>query len=412
MNVRSFLAPVIVAFALLGILFVGVAAVRAQTDSVTIYLFHSETCPHCKKERIFLEDLDKRYDTIQVETFEITGNRENIELFQQVGKELSADISGVPFTVVGREYISGYADDATTGKQIEMAALSALHGYEGTEYVDIVQPFLQGLESEDNFNIKGEVSSDPQVPEYISVPFVGQIETQSVSLPFLTFVVALLDGFNPCAMWVLVFLISMLLGMKSKTRMWVLGSVFILTSAVIYFLFMSAWLNLFLFLGYIIWIRIIVGVFAFGVGAYYLYDYITNPNATCKVTGDPKRKKILERIRETVHEKNFFIALGGIILLAIAVNMIEAVCSAGLPAIYTKVLVMSDLPTWQYYAYLLFYILIFMLDDLIVFVGAMLTFRSFGLDSKYARYSHLIGGIIMLLLGLLLMFRPEWLMFG
>ncbi|MBU1499606.1 hypothetical protein KKE48_01920, partial [Patescibacteria group bacterium] len=125
-----------------------------------------------------------------------------------------------------------------------------------------------------------------------------------------------------------------------------------------------------------------------------------------------KRQKILENLRRIAQKRRFILALGGIILLAIAVNMIELVCSAGLPAIYTKILSLSGLSTWQYYLYLLFYTLIFMLDDLFIFFTAMITLQAVGIQSKYSRFSHLIGGVLMFVIGLLLLLKPEWLMFG
>ena len=105
-------------------------------------------------------------------------------------------------------------------------------------------------------------------------------------------------------------------------------------------------------------------------------------------------------------------ALAGIIALAVAVNLVELLCSAGLPVVFTQILALNNLPTWQYYAYLILYIFIFILDDLIVFILAMLTLKMTGLGNKYARYSHLIGGAVMVIVGLLLIFKPEWLMFG
>ena len=167
-----------------------------------------------------------------------------------------------------------------------------------------------------------------------------------------------------------------------------------------------------MFLGFIIWIRILIGLFALGAGGYYLRDYWINKTAACKVTGDDRKQKVFEKLREITQKPQFFLALGGIILLAIAVNMIELICSAGLPAIYTQILSLSNLPRWQYYLYLVFYILIFMLDDLIVFFTAMITLKATGIQTKYSRYSHLIGGILMLIIGLLLLLKPEWLMFG
>jgi len=213
-------------------------------------------------------------------------------------------------------------------------------------------------------------------------------------------------------MWALLFLISLLLGMKDRRRMWVLGTAFIVTSAIVYFLFMAAWLNFFLFLEYVVWVRLLIGFIALGAGAYNLREYLVYKEGVCKVTSDRKRRKIFESLKEVSQSKEFFMALIGIVLLAFAVNMIELVCSAGLPAIYTHVLSLSNMPTWKYYLYLLIYVFFFMIDDLFVFLVSMKALKSVGIQSKYARYSHLIGGALMLLIGVLLIFKPELLMFG
>ena len=105
-------------------------------------------------------------------------------------------------------------------------------------------------------------------------------------------------------------------------------------------------------------------------------------------------------------------ALVGIIVLAVVVNLVELVCSAGLPAVYTQVLTMTALPTWQYYLYLVFYVSVFMIDDVVVFVGAMVTLRANGMQGKYSRYSHFVGGILMIAIGLLMILAPEILAFG
>jgi len=248
--------------------------------------------------------------------------------------------------------------------------------------------------------------------ESLSIPILGSIQTANLSLPILSVVMGLLDGFNPCAMWTLLFLISLLLGMKDKRRMWILGITFIVTSAFVYFLFLTAWLNFFLILGFVFWVRITIGLIAIGVGIYNLRDYQKNKDGACKVTGDEKRKKTFDRLKDITHQKKFLIALGGIILLAFAVNLVELVCSAGLPAIYTQILSINNLPTGKYYLYILIYIFFFMIDDLIVFTIAMVTLHAVGIESKYSRFSRLVGGILMLIIGGLLLFKPEILMFG
>jgi hypothetical protein len=244
----------------------------------------------------------------------------------------------------------------------------------------------------------------------VHLPFIGQVDLKAFSLPVLTIILGTLDGFNPCAMWVLLFLISLLLNMPNRKRMWILGAVFIIASSAVYFLFLAAWLNVILFYGLVSWLRIAIAVVAIGSGLYHLREFYLNRSG-CKAADDKKRQKIFAKLRAITQSQLFWVALGGIILLAAAVNLIEMVCSAGLPAIYTSVLSMSHLPAWQYYAYLLLYIFFYMLDDLVVFFVAMIALRTVGISSKYSRWSNLIGGIIIFIIGVLLIFRPTWLSF-
>jgi len=362
-------------------------SVAAQA-SVTVYFFWGEGCPHCEKERIFLEKLTDKYPEVVISDYEISKDKENIKFFQKITKEIEANISGfpTPFTVVSDQYVIGYLSDETTGKAIESMVLSVI--------------------------IDGDIDQSNPILETISLPLLGEIKTKDLSLPILTIVIGVLDGFNPCAMWALLFLITLLLAMKDRKRMWMLGSAFILTSGFVYFLLMSAWLNVFLFLGFVVWIRVVVGIVALGAGGYNIRDYIINKDGACKITGSKKRQNVFKKLKKITQKKEFIFALGGIILLALAVNLVELVCSAGLPAVYTKVLALSNLSSWQYYSYILLYIFFFILDDLVVFAIAMTSLKAVGINGKYARFSHLFGGAIMVVIGILMLFKPELLMFG
>jgi len=370
-------------------------------EEVNLYFFWGEGCPHCAKEKPFLEKLNQKYPQLNIHELEVWGNRENLKLMIEFGKKLDATVSGVPFTVVGEHYISGWMDESYTGGQIEEAIQCAIEN----SCRDIGNEIANGKAD----TAKEAVS---KIPEKLTLPFVGEIQTKNLSLPVLTLIIGALDGFNPCAMWTLLFLISLLLGMGDRKRMWILGGIFIATSAFVYFLFMAAWLNLLLFLGFVFWVRIMIALVAIGGGGYYLKEYFTAEDTTCKVTGTEKRQKVFEKIRKIAHESHFLLALAGMILLAFAVNLVEAICSAGLPVVYTQILSLSGLAKWQYYLYICLYIFIFMLDDLIVFFAAMITLRMTGLSTKYSRFSHLIGGAVMVIIGLLLIFKPELLMFG
>jgi len=217
-----------------------------------------------------------------------------------------------------------------------------------------------------------------EIPEIISLPLIGNIETANFSLPILTVVIAAVDGFNPCAMWTLLFLITLLINIKNKKRMWALGSIFIIASGLVYFLFMTAWLNFFIFVSVVTWVKFIIAIFALAAGLYHLREFKKNKDGTCKVESSEKRKTRFDKIKQIVYRENIGWAILGIIILAGAVNIVELLCSAGLPAIYTSILTLTEIPTWQYYIYLLAYIIIFMIDDLIIFFIAMFTLRAVG----------------------------------
>ena len=380
---------------------------RVLAGEVGVYFFWGEGRPHCAKEKVFLDKLERDYEEVRVYEFEITRNQANVMLLQEMARDLDVEVAGVPFTVVGRDYWIGYQSEATTGKEIEAAVIGLIEEEGGA------------IGSEEGEADKGADEGTGVTIERmkrdgasIEVPILGEVEIEGLSLPVLTVVMAVLDGFNPCAMWTLLFLISLLLGMENRRRMWILGVTFVATSAGVYFLFLSAWLNLFLFVGMVGWIRGLIGLVAVGAGGYYLWDFCVNREGGGRVTGDEKRQKAFEKLKGIVLRQRFWMALTGIVLLAVAVNMVELVCSAGVAAVYTPVLGMSGLARWQFYMYLVFYVLIFMLDDLFVFFTAMITLRVVGIESKYARYSHLIGGALMLVLGVLLWFKPEVLMLG
>ncbi|PWB38670.1 MAG: hypothetical protein C3F02_03085 [Parcubacteria group bacterium] len=356
-----------------------------------VYFFHSQTCPHCIKEGYFLDQLEKKYGAaINIQRFEVSQSQDNIKLLMDFGQRLQANVSGVPFLVIGDQYIAGFLSAETTGIQIENLIQNALR--------------------KSNDSLSSEQIPDPN-KALSSLPRIGNIELNNLSLPALTIVLGILDGFNPCAMWALIFLISLLIGLKDRRRMWILGVVFLVTSAVVYFLFMAAWLNIILFLGFIFWVRIIIGLVAIGGGSWNIKSWYQS-RGTCKITQAPSRRRIFEGLKKAALREKYVLAILGIIVLACAVNLLELVCSAGFPAVYVQVLAINHLSGWEYYSYILLYILFFMMDDLLVFAGAMITLRATGLSNKYAKYSSLIGGALMILIGLLLIFKHQWLSFG
>ncbi|HBM45807.1 MAG: hypothetical protein UT05_C0002G0035 [Parcubacteria group bacterium GW2011_GWF2_38_76] len=378
---------------------------QENKNIVNVYFFWGNGCPHCANEKPFLDKIEKENEYVHINRYEVWENKENLDLLINIGKELGVNVSGVPLTLVGDESFVGYAEGYTS-KQIEDRI-----AYCSTNKCKDSVASLAGLETS---NGDGEVLASftkKEIPESINLPIVGNINIKNFSLPLLTVILGGLDGFNPCAMWTLLFLISLLLGMENKKRMWILGSAFIISSALVYFMFMVAWLNLLLFLGFIVWVRISVGSLALIGGGYNIREYFMSQTAGCKITGSEKRQAVFEKLKKITQENSFWLALVGIVILAFAVNLVELICSAGLPAVYAQVLALSELSSLQYYLYISLYIFVFMLDDLVVFFIAMYTLEMVGITTKYTKWSHLIGGLLMVIIGFLLILRPDLLMF-
>jgi glutaredoxin len=403
--------------------------VSAQNIPVNAYFFYGDGCPHCAEERQYLlHTLKNEYPNLQVYEYEIYNSRENAVLLQRTAEKLSVGVDGVPFLVIGDKHFVGYANGISS-QMIEQkvnecsteGCPDSVSAIVGIEVPEVKQP--APVINKPNNNVEQTADNKPELQntqepinqenkKIVKLPLFGEVNALSFSLPILTIIMGALDGFNPCAMWTLLFLISLLLGMENRKRMWILGTAFIVASASVYFLFMSAWLNLILFLGFVIWIRMLVGILALAGGGYSLKEFIFNKDSGCKVAGDEKRQKTFARLKLAVQQNSLWLALGGIVVLAFAVNLVELICSAGLPAVYTQVLALNEMAGWQYYSYILLYIFFFMLDDLFIFFVAMITLEMTGITTKYAKVSRLIGGLVMLTIGLMLIFKPEWLMFG
>lgn len=395
----------IIIFAL-SLFLVSGSTARAATDP-TIYFFWGDGCPHCKAEEKFFVELQKDYPKIEIARFEVWYNARNRDIMTRAAEALKANVSGVPFTVIGEKSFIGFSDGNT-----DIQIRESVEYYYSHPYVDV----LASVVSDQNAPPVDETNSD-QSPtsssKKIHLPLLGDIQVQDFSLPALAMIIGTIDGFNPCSLWVLLFLIGLLLEVGDRKKMVVLGGAFILTEALTYFLFMTAWLQFILFIGFIALVRVIIGLAAIGAAGWSFRELFKKKKETgCDVAGEEKRSKIFDRIAKIAKKKELLLAVLGVAALAFSVNLIEMVCSAGLPAIFTQILALNNLSEFQRIMYILLYDLFFMLDDLIVFIAALTTFRLLGITTKYTRWSHIIGGIIMLIVGLLLIFYPKALMFG
>lgn len=354
--------------------------------NLTVHFFYLPTCPHCAEQEIYNAELMKEYPQVTWVQHDISKTSE-AQIMSQMMKDngMEGDNLRVPMTFMGNKYILGYESKTTTGFQLK--AMLA-------DYVSKNPQAANNTTVDD-----GRFTLD--------IPYLGKTNLREMSLPALSIILGLVDGFNPCAMWVLVYLIALVMELNDKRRMWLIVGTFLFASGALYFLFMTAWLNLFLLVGYLRPIMIIIGLIALGSGILAVREYLqTKGRPVCKIEDEESKGKQADRIQEIITSPLTISTMLAIVGLAFAVNAVEFMCSAGIPAVFTQVLALSDLSGWEHYGYILLYDLFYMIDDIIIFCVAAFAISSTDFTQRYAGFSKIVGGTILFILGFLMLFAP------
>ena len=388
---------ILLILAVIGTILTTGLSVKAYDDKTHIYFFHAEGCIICAAESKYLDELEATDPDLVIHRYEIAFSPENQAMLKEIEEILNISIKSTPSLVIGRKVIVGFTKNSTEAN-IE-SSLKYFRDNNGKDVIGELLGFVKPGSGVD-INIDNGI---------ITLPFFGEINTKTISLPLLAIVLGTLDGFNPCAMWVLLLLISMLFHLEQSWKRWFLGGLFLLTTAVMYLTFMVAWLNVTILFGTITYLRWLIAAIALIGGGFNIRSYLKSKPG-CEVIDDRKRKKISKRVKEIFSQPVFILASLGIIVLAVSVNLVELICSAGLPVIFTQVLSIQNMTGIEYFMYLLLYLLFFIADDIIIFVIAMKTTQLTGISTKYSRWAHLVGGIIMIILAILMVLKPEWLM--
>lgn len=245
--------------------------------------------------------------------------------------------------------------------------------------------------------------------EPISLPMIGDLDPESMSLPAFTVVIAAFDAFNPCAFVVLLFLLSLLVHARSRARMAVIGGTFVLVSGLLYFAFMVAWLNVFLVFGALSAVTLVAGLAAITIALLNIKDYFWFQRGPTLSIPEGAKPQLFSRMRGLTASSSFPLIMVGTVTLALAANTYELLCTAGFPMVFTRVLTLNELPTLGDYGYLGLYNLVYV-TPLLLIVGVFVwTLGSRKLSEKSGRVLKLMSGLMMLGLGLVLVFAPGWL---
>jgi hypothetical protein len=359
---------------------------------IVVWYFYSDTCPHCLEAKPFVAGLDAR-EWIDLRAFEITKNRDHGILYRDTARAIGEQARSVPAFIFCGTMHTGFDNAETTGAVL-LARLEhcranpdeAIAMFSGADAGGGPKP--------------GEVMG-------VQVPLLGMIDPSDWGLPILTVVIAGLDAFNPCAFFVLLFLLSLMVHARSRTRMMLVGGTFVLISGLIYFVFMAAWLNVFLLLGELRLVTIIAGIIAVGLAAINIKDYFWFQSGGPSLSiPESKKPGMYQRMRGLVAAKSVWAMLAGTAILAVAVNSYELLCTAGLPMVYTRILTLREADTFVYYLYLVLYNIIYVIPLLIIVLLFVMKFGSRKLGEAEGRLLKLMSGMMMLGLGALMLIAP------
>jgi len=351
--------------------------IAAGSDVAAIEVFTREGCPHCADARAFLTELQLERPDLRIIWREVDRDAAALRELERLSLDARAEAPGVPTFRIGKTLVVGFESPGTTGARIRAL-------------------------------LDGQAGGAPSAAsDAVDTSLFGPLRASELGLPVFTVVLGLLDGFNPCAMWVLLFLLSLLVNLRDRRRMALVAGTFVLASGLVYFAFMAAWLNVFLLIGVSRGVRIALGLVALAIGALNVKDFFAfgrGPSLSIPAGAKPG---IYARARAILRERSALASLAGVAVLALLVNAVELLCTAGLPAVYTAILTRAPLSTAQYYAHLALYNLAYVADDALIVTVAVVTLSKAKLSERAGRWLKLSSGAVMLALALCLLFFPS-----
>ncbi|GGI92258.1 TlpA family protein disulfide reductase [Shewanella gelidii] len=393
---------------------------------VKLYFFWSKTCPHCAQAHPFIDSLPKKYPWIELHSY-VVSEKESLTKWKKIAEQTGSEARSVPYMASCEKAVVGYSSEAVTGQFLlnrlkscyqslggQLAAESDIPAAAAADPDAL--PLFETCGASDGGSDDGtcdigvtteiEATSDVQP---IELPLVGVVTPETLSLPLLTVVLGGVDAFNPCAFFVLLFLLSIMVNAKSRTRMLIVGGIFVFFSGFIYFLFMTAWLNMFELLGAGSDGGLIIlgaGLLALVAGSINIKEYFFTKGEVSLSMSAENRTGLIKRMGKLSSASSMAAMIFGTTVLAILANAYELLCTAGFPMIYTSVLAMHELPDLERYLYLVLYNVVYVIPLAIIVIVFSLTLGKRKLTEKEGQTLKLMSGIMMVGLGGMLAVDP------
>jgi glutaredoxin len=370
----------------------GFACAGTDAEPIDIEVFVRAGCPHCAEAEEFLARLRREQPALRIVVHDVSLDLAAMERLQRIAESHGATALRVPAFAVGKQLIVGFSREASTDRLIRDSLARTAHaGLQANEAA-------AGCEAVESLSCGPDTAQAR--PETFAVDFLGRrVSLDEVGLPLFTLVLGLLDGFNPCSMWVLILMISLLAPLNNRPRMFAVAGTFIAVQGAAYFVFMAAWLNLFLLIGLSRPSEIAIAVLALLAGAINLKDYWSFGRGISLSIPASAKPGIYARMRRILQAENMAAALLGTVVLGVLVQIIELMCTSGFPALFTRILTLRQPDSLGYYAYLLLYDAAYMFDDLVILTIGIVTLSQHRLQEREGRWLKLVSGLVMLVLG-------------
>jgi len=357
----------------------------ASAKEVEVNFFYSPSCGYCAQEKVFLNEIEQNYSEVKINRFSVA-SKENVDKLLNLYErhDFPKENYGlVPVTFIDGQYFLGFSDQI--GQRIEKCI------------IDI----SQGRDPECKENNPAETSD----ADIVKIPILGEISAKDYSLPALSVILGVLDGFNVCSLGALVLILGLVLALKSRKRILAFGSIFILTTAIIYGFLIVIWYQIFSFLSpYLRIMEIIIGALGIGGGIYFLKEFLRmkKKGVTCEIdTGKEIMSKFSSRFQEGLkNSRNILVLIGLVFTFAAIITIVEFPCSAAVPVFFAGVLAKAELSTFYYLLYISLFVLFYMIDEILVFLIAFFTMKLWLASNKVVIWITLIEAIILFFLGL------------
>ena len=410
-----FFALMIMLFGIFCISQIGYSAGNSQSKKVKIEYFGRKDCKNCANLEKFLKELSTKRDDFEYVEHKIDESKEEKAFFDETTSKLKL-VKGTPIIYIDGHIIQGFNTADTTGKEIENLINSA----KAKDKILTLKEYLESGQAGD-VSSNGAVCTGDTVCEVpgltkgaenqvlVNIPIINKtVDLTNYSLFTMSLILGTIDGFNPCAMWVLVLFLTALIAVGNKVKMFRVAGLFILAEAVMYFFILNAWIYAWDFVGLDKWVTPIVGIVGIIGGIFFIRNYLKKGDTLeCEVTDFEQRAKISKKIKDIANKPFTLLTALAIIGLALSVNVIEFACSVGIPQTYTKILQINEVPFWTRQFYTFIYIIGYMIDDIIVFGFALMSVNKLQLTTKYSKWVNLFGGILMIILGLIMLIKPS-----